>query len=111
MCICYVCGKINHSGAIYMYIIHGSLQVLCMWYNITMQLHHKVNLLGQILIGKFILLLLILIILGKCTMIYDLTPIFQVLERGQVQQTFGLNWIIVVEARCGMKASEASIQI
>ena len=30
-----------------------SLQVLCMWYNITMQLHHKVDLLGQILIGKF----------------------------------------------------------
>ena len=26
-----------------------------MWYNITMQLHHKVNLLGQILIGKFII--------------------------------------------------------
>ena len=44
-----------------MYIIHGSLQVLCMWYNITMQLHHKVNLLGQILIGKFILFLFLLI--------------------------------------------------
>ena len=26
-----------------------------MWYNITMQLHHKVNLLGQILIGKLII--------------------------------------------------------
>ena len=57
-----------------MYIIHGSLQVLCMWYNITMQLHHKVNLLGQILIGKFILLL-INISFGKCTMIHVITPI------------------------------------
>ena len=33
-------------------MIFSYCQVLCMWYNITQQLHHKVNLLGQILIGK-----------------------------------------------------------
>ena len=50
-----------------------------MWYNITMQLHHKVNLLGQILIGKFILLLLLILLInisfGKCTMMYVITKI------------------------------------
>ena len=46
-----------------------------MWYNITMQLHHKVNLLGQILIGKFIILIGIIIIVVfitfvKCTIVF-----------------------------------------
>jgi hypothetical protein len=31
------------------------VRVLCMWYNITTQLHHKVNMLGQILIGERLL--------------------------------------------------------
>ena len=28
------------------------VKVLCMWFNVTTQLHHKVDMLGQLLIGE-----------------------------------------------------------
>jgi hypothetical protein len=30
------------------------VKVLCMWYNLTVQLNRKIEMLGQILIGKFL---------------------------------------------------------
>ena len=35
--------------------LYYRVKVLCMWYNITMQLHQKVDQLGQILVGNFFL--------------------------------------------------------